>query len=253
MNDFKPSKNNLHNIYNYMKLFFFKNLSNKFFWLTVYIFIIFSTLTAYLCFFVDFQSDFQQNDNYRYLFIHIAAAWYSLFLYFIISSISVVYLIFKYPLIYFIARILNFIGIIFSTITIISGLFWSLPTWGADFMLDSRLVSFGFLWFSYLIYWILGSSILNDSIDSLHGSIAASVIAVIGLLNIPLMKYSVEWWNTIHQLESVSYENTSIYLVNLIRILFLVVSFLIYIIIVFFIRFRIIVLNRKIYSITNKL
>ena len=111
------------NIYDYIKLFSFKNISNKFFWITIYFFIIFATISFYLCFFVDFESDFQQNENYRYLFIHIAAAWYSLFLYFCVSTISVFYLIFKYPLIYFIARILNFIGIIFSTITIISGLF----------------------------------------------------------------------------------------------------------------------------------
>jgi heme exporter protein C len=87
----------------------------------------------------------------------------------------------------------------------------------------------------------------------LHGSIAASVIAIIGLFNLPLMKFSVDWWNTIHQIESFSYESTSIYIVNLIRILLLIILFFFYILFLFFIRFRIILLNRKVYSILNKL
>lgn len=243
----------VNDIHSFLKLFFIKNLSTKFFWLTIYLFIIFLVVTVYLCLVVEFESDFQQASNYRFLFIHIAAAWYSLILYFIVSFISVIYLIFKYPLIYFVARIINFIGISFSTITIISGIFWSLPTWGADFMFDSRLVSFGFLWLSYLIYWILGTSFLEDSVDSLHGSIAASIIAIIGLFNLPLMKFSVDWWNTIHQIESFSYESTSIYVVNLIRVFLLITLFFFYIVFLFFVRFRIILLNRKIYSILNKL
>lgn len=250
---FLKEKKSFTDLYSYLKLFFFKNFSIRFFWLTVYLFIIFLIITIYLCLVVEFESDFQQSSNYRFLFIHIAAAWYSLLLYFLVSIISVLYLIFKYPLIYFIARIINFIGISFSTITIVSGIFWSLPTWGADFMFDSRLVSFGFLWLAYLSYWILGTSFLDDTVDSLHGSIAASLIAIIGLFNLPLMKFSVDWWNTIHQVESFTYESTSIYIVNLIRILLLIILFFFYILFLFFIRFRIILLNRKIYSILNKL
>ena len=177
-------------------------------------------ISIYLCLVVNFESDFQQNDNYHYLFIHIASAWYALILYFIVSFVSILYLIFKYPLIYFIARSLNFIGMVFATLTILSGVFWSLPTWGSDLIIDSRLISFSFLWVAYITYWFLGTSFLNDNVDSLYGSMAASFIAIVGLLNLPLMKYSVEWWNTIHQVESISYETTHIYLINLIRIFF---------------------------------
>lgn len=166
--------------------------------------------------------DIQQGLNYKIIFIHVPFAWLSLFLYSLIAVFSLIYLINKNIFIYFLAHNISKIGIYFTFLTLVTGSLWGKPMWGTYWVWDARLTSMLILFFFYLGYILLGST-YEDKYKSMNNS---SILALIGFINIPIIKYSVEWWNTLHQNSSVSSLGSSIHVSMLVPLLISFFAFL---------------------------
>ena len=134
------------------------------------------------------------------MYVHVPAAWMSLFTYTLMAVASASFLIWKHSLADIAARALAPIGASFTAITLITGALWGQPMWGTWWVWDARLTSVLILFFLYLGYMTL----VNAFEDSEKGSKAGAVLALIGFVNIPIIKFSVDWWNTLHQPASLS-------------------------------------------------
>ena len=143
--------------------------------------------------------DYQQSETVRIMYIHVPSAWISLLAYVAIFFLSLFYIIWKFPLFILIAKELPVIGVTFTLITLITGSLWGKPTWGTYWVWDARLTSFLILLFIYL-----GLIFLEKSFKfSNQGNNSFAYLAIIGGINIPIIKFSVDWWNTLHQPASV--------------------------------------------------
>jgi heme exporter protein C len=144
-------------------------------------------------------ADYQQSDAYRIMFVHVPAAWMSMFTYMIVAVGSAVALIWRHPLAEIAARAAAPIGACFTAIALVTGSIWGQPMWGTWWVWDARLTSVLILFFLYL-----GFIALYDAFDDpARGAKAASILALVGVVNIPIVKFSVDWWNTLHQPASV--------------------------------------------------
>ncbi len=144
--------------------------------------------------------DYQMGDSYRILYIHAPAAWMSLFVYAFMATAAGIGLIWHLKLADAVARACAPLGAVFTLCALITGALWGKPTWGAYWVWDARLTSELVLLFMYLGYIALGNAIE----DRRTACRAAAVLALIGLVNLPIIHYSVEWWNTLHQGASVA-------------------------------------------------
>ena len=146
-------------------------------------------------------TDATQGEAYRIIFIHVPAAWMSMFLYVVMAFWAAIGLAFNTRLSFLMARALAPTGALFTFIALWTGSLWGKPTWGAWWVWDARLTSelvLLFLYFGYLA--------LQAAIDERRRSDRASaVLAIVGVVNIPIIYYSVKWWNTLHQGASVSF------------------------------------------------
>ena len=147
----------------------------------------------------DSPKDYQQGDAVRIMYVHVPSAWLASFLYFSLALSCIFYLVWKHPLADLIANAIAPIGLIFSILTLITGSLWGKPMWGTWWVWDARLTSMLILFFFYLGF-ILLSNAFERKID---GSKTASVLAIIGLINLPIIKFSVDWWHTLHQPSSI--------------------------------------------------
>ena len=147
----------------------------------------------------DSPKDYQQGDAVRIMYVHVPSAWLASFLYFSLAISCIFYLVWKHPLADLIANAMAPIGLIFSVLTLITGSLWGKPMWGTWWVWDARLTSMLILFFFYLGF-ILLSNAFERKID---GSKTASVLAIIGLINLPIIKFSVDWWHTLHQPSSI--------------------------------------------------
>ena len=147
----------------------------------------------------DSPEDYQQGDAVRIMYVHVPSAWLASFLYFSLAISCIFYLVWKHPLADLIANAIAPIGLIFSVLTLITGSLWGKPMWGTWWVWDARLTSMLILFFFYLGF-ILLSNAFERKID---GSKTASVLAIIGLINLPIIKFSVDWWHTLHQPSSI--------------------------------------------------
>ena len=143
--------------------------------------------------------DYQQSQTVRIMYIHVPSAWVSLLAYIMIFFFSLMYIILKFPLFILIAKEIPIIGISFTLITLVTGSLWGKPTWGTYWVWDARLTSFLVLLFIYM-----GLIFLEKAFKfSNNGDISFAYISIIGAINIPVIKFSVDWWNTLHQPASV--------------------------------------------------
>jgi heme exporter protein C len=186
-------------------------------------------------------TDFQQGENYRIIFVHVPAAWMSLFIYFIISITSFIFLITKHPILNLFSRIGIKIGTLFTLLTLLTGCFWGKPMWGTFWVWDARLTSVLILLFIYL-----GALRFNEFSPEI-----SAIFVCIGLINIPIIKFSVNWWNTLHQPSSITQFGTSIHISMLIPILFMFLSFFFLFILFVLIETRQFILRTYIYSLTD--
>jgi heme exporter protein C len=143
--------------------------------------------------------DYQQGDTVRIMFIHVPAAWMALSVYLFLAVASAVALIWRHPLAEIAARAAAPIGASFTLICLLTGSLWGRPMWGTWWVWDARLTSVLVLFFLYLGYIAL----VNAFDDPARGGKAGSVLALVGIVNLPIIKFSVDWWNTLHQPASV--------------------------------------------------
>ena len=153
----------------------------------------------YVGFFVA-PTDAQQGEAYRIIFIHVAAAWMSMFLYVVMAFWAAIGLAFNTRLSSMMASAMAPTGAMFTFVALWTGALWGRPTWGAYWVWDARLTSELILLFLYLGFMALQAAI--D--DPRRADKAGAVLAIVGVVNIPIIYYSVQWWNTLHQGASVS-------------------------------------------------
>jgi heme exporter protein C len=161
---------------------------------------LFAVAGLYIGFFVA-PTDAQQGEVYRVIFIHVPAAWMSMFIYVVMAVWSAIGLAMNTRLSAMMARALAPTGALFTFIALWTGSLWGRPTWGTWWVWDARLTSELILLFLYF-----GFIALQASIDERRrADRAGAVLAIVGVVNIPIIYYSVKWWNTLHQGASVSF------------------------------------------------
>ena len=138
--------------------------------------------------------DYIQGDSVRIMYVHVPSSFIALGCFAIMGTASILNLIFKIKFMPLIAKSLAPIGIIFTLISIVTGSLWGKPTWGIWWVWDARLTSMLILFFFYLAYVFVWKSMKNFE----QANKISSIIGVIGLINLPIIKYSVDWWNTLH-------------------------------------------------------
>jgi heme exporter protein C len=143
--------------------------------------------------------DYQQGDTVRIMYVHVPAAWMGMFCYTLMALASAAALIWKHPLADLAAKATAPVGAAFTFICLVTGSLWGKPMWGTWWVWDARLTSMLILLFLYLGYMALHSAF--D--DPRRGQKAAAVLALVGFVNVPIIKFSVDWWNTLHQPASV--------------------------------------------------
>ncbi len=144
--------------------------------------------------------DYEQGNAVRIMYVHVPSAWMSLFIYSLIGCLSVIYLTWKNHFAFILASAAAPIGACFAFITLVTGSIWGKPMWGAWWVWDARLTSMLILFFFYLSYIFT----INSARDMYKAALPSSIISVIGLINVPLVKFSVNLWNSLHQDASIS-------------------------------------------------
>jgi heme exporter protein C len=143
--------------------------------------------------------DYQQGDTVRIMYVHVPAAWWALSVYLFVAVASAVALVWRHPLAEVAAREAAPLGAAFTFVCLASGSLWGRPMWGTWWVWDARLTSVLILFFLYLGYIAL----VNAFEDPSRGGRAGSVLVLVGVVNLPIIKFSVDWWNTLHQPASV--------------------------------------------------
>src|SRR5882762_8983556 len=162
--------------------------------------VLFTLAGLYVGFFVA-PTDAQQGEVYRIIFIHVPAAWMSMFIYVLMAFWAALGLALNTRLSFMMARALAPTGALFTFIALWTGSLWGKPTWGAWWVWDARLTSELILLFLYFGFIALQASI--D--DRRRADRAGALLAIVGVVNIPIIYYSVKWWNTLHQGASISF------------------------------------------------
>src|SRR5437870_3183045 len=143
--------------------------------------------------------DYQQGESVRIMFIHVPSAWMALSVYLFVAIASAVALVWRHPLAEIAAQAAAPIGAAFTLICLATGSLWGRPMWGTWWVWDARLTSVLVLFFLYLGYIAL----VNAFDDQSRGARAGALLALVGIVNLPIIKFSVDWWNTLHQPASV--------------------------------------------------
>lgn len=151
----------------------------------------------YLCFVS--PEDYQQGDTVRIMYIHVPAAWMALFTYLVMGVASFFGLIFRHALADAAAKAAAPIGAVFTALALITGSLWGKPMWGTWWEWDGRMTSVLVLFLFYIGYIALYASIEDEQ----RAAKSTAILALIGLINLPIIKFSVDWWNTLHQGASV--------------------------------------------------
>lgn len=192
---------------------------------------------------VSSPADYQQGESVRIMYIHVPSAWMSLFIYSVIALASSLYLIFRNPLYDLIARASAPVGAAFTLITLITGSLWGKPIWGAWWVWDARLTSELILFFIYISYISLSNSFSTRS----NGALASAALALIGLLNIPIIKFSVNWWHTLHQPASIiRIDGPHIHISMLAPLLIMAIGSTIYFLLITVLRLKMLIISHKI-------
>ncbi|MGY5779857.1 heme ABC transporter permease [Rhizobium sp. LEGMi135b] len=145
------------------------------------------------------EGDYQQGDTVRIMYIHVPAAWLSMMCYTIMSMSAIGTLVWRHPLADVAGKTAAPLGAAFTLIALVTGSLWGKPMWGTYWVWDARLTSVFILFLMYL-----GLIALNRAMDDpSKAARVASILTLVGFINIPIIKFSVDWWNTLHQSESI--------------------------------------------------
>ena len=143
--------------------------------------------------------DYQQGNTVRIMFVHVPAAWVAMMAYGFMALASLVGLVNRHPLADVAAKQAAPLGALFTALALITGSLWGRPMWGTYWVWDGRLTSFLLLLFLYFGYMALWNAIENEN----RAAKAAAILALIGVVNLPVIEFSVQWWTTLHQGESI--------------------------------------------------
>jgi heme exporter protein C len=151
-------------------------------------------------------ADWQQGDSVKIMYVHVPAAWVSMAGYASLAVCSFFSIVWRHPLADIAAEEIGPIGAGFTAVCLVSGSLWGKPEWGAYWVWDARLTSVLILFFLYLGHVALIRAFDNKA----HGYRAAAILALVGAINLPIIVYSVQWWNTLHQGNSISLSGSKI-------------------------------------------
>ena len=149
--------------------------------------------------------DYLQGDSVRIMYVHVPVAWIGLASFTCIAVLSILNFIFKVKNLILITKSIAPIGLMFTCLAIVTGSIWGQPTWGTFWAWDARIVSMLILALFYLAFIITHKIISEEG----KANKISSLIAAIGLINVPIIKYSVDWWNTLHQPASIKMTGSS--------------------------------------------
>ena len=229
----------LNNI-NPTKIFFIINRLQKYILILFLVVLVIGLLEAL----VFSPEDYKQSDSVRIMYVHVPAAWISLGIFSIISILSFVILIFKNKNFSLITKSLAPSGFVFNIIALVTGSIWGKPTWGTWWAWDARITSMLLLAVFYLMF-ILSWRITDQNDKAIKIS---SIIAILGLINVPIVKFSVDWWSTLHQPSSVNLlEETTIHSSMLLPLSLMTAAFALFSVLIFLMKY-----NTELIKIKNK-
>ena len=179
--------------------------------------------------------DYKQSDSVRIMYVHVPSAWISLGIFSIMSILSFGILVFKNKNFSLITKSLAPSGFVFNIIALVTGSIWGKPTWGTWWAWDARITSMLLLAVLYILF-LLSWKITDDNEKSVKLS---SIIALVGIVNIPIIKFSVDWWNTLHQPASVNIlKETSIHSSMLLPLMIMTAAFALFSLLIFLMKYN---------------
>ena len=188
--------------------------------------------------------DYKQSHSVRIMYVHVPAAWICLGIFSMITFLSVTGYIFKIRNFFLISKSLAPSGFVFSVIALVTGSIWGKPTWGTWWAWDARITSMLILSLFYVIYLIAWR--IYDNNDKAFK--ITSIITVAGIINVPIIKYSVDWWNTLHQPASINIlSESSIHVSMLYPLLIMTAAFTLFSLLIFLMKY-----NTELIKIKNK-
>jgi heme exporter protein C len=220
---------------------FFNLASTSIFWLKIIF--IFSIIIGLGLALVFSPIDYLQKDTVRIMYVHVPSSWISLLIFLIIGICSFISLIFRVKVFSVYAKSVAPIGLVFSLISVVTGSLWGFPTWGTFWSWDGRLTSMFILVLIYIFYVLLWSFIKDyNSAEKI-----TNIVGVVGLINIPIVKFSVAWWNSLHQPSSITLTAApTIHSSMLAPLLIMFFSFSILSLIIFLIRYKYEIINFRV-------
>jgi len=188
--------------------------------------------------------DYLQGDSVRIMYVHVPSAWISLGIFSIIAFLSILIFIFKNKFFFLIAKSLAPSGFIFCIIALVTGSIWGRPTWGTWWAWDARITSMLILALFYLMYLIA----LRIFEKKNYVIKITSLIAILGAINVPIIKFSVDWWSTLHQTSSVNLiSGTKIHSSMLVPLIIMTAAFALFSLLIFLMKY-----NTELIKIKNK-
>jgi len=188
--------------------------------------------------------DYKQGDVVRIMYVHVPAAWISLGIFSLITFLSIIGYIFKIKNFFLISKSLAPSGLIFNIIALVTGSIWGKPTWGTWWAWDARITSMLILALFYAMY-LLAWRIFEDRDKVFKTTL---IISIFGIINVPIIKYSVDWWNTLHQPASINIlTKTSIDISMLFPLMIMTAAFALFSLLIFLMKY-----NTELIKIKNK-
>jgi len=211
--------------------------------IVLYLFLIILTLGLFEALILS-PEDYLQGDSVRIMYVHVPSAWISLGIFSLMATLSILVIVFKNKIFFLIAKSLAPSGFIFSLVALVTGSIWGKPTWGTWWAWDARITSMLILCIFYLMYLIAWR--IFESKD--YVTKITSFIAILGFINIPIIKFSVDWWSTLHQPSSVNiFSETTIHSTMLIPLSIMTAAFALFSLLIFLMKY-----NTELIKIKNK-
>ena len=188
--------------------------------------------------------DYLQSHSVRIMYVHVPAAWISLGIFSSITLLSLIGYIFKIKNFFLISKSLAPSGLVFNIVALVTGSIWGKPTWGTWWVWDARVTSMLILCLFYIMYLISWRIYQNN--EKVYR--ATAIITILGIINVPIIKYSVDWWNTLHQPASINIlSETSIHVSMIIPLIYMTAAFALFSLLIFLMKY-----NTELIKIKNK-
>tara|TARA_B100001093_G_scaffold232543_1_gene222935 strand:+ start:573 stop:1280 length:708 start_codon:yes stop_codon:yes gene_type:complete len=188
--------------------------------------------------------DYKQSDAVRIMYVHVPAAWITLGIFSVITLLSINGFVFKNKNFFLISKSLAPSGFVFNIIALVTGAIWGKPTWGTWWAWDARITSMLILALFYLMYLISWRIYKNE--DKIFK--ISTTITILGIINVPIIKYSVDWWNTLHQSASINiFSKSSIHSSMLFPLLIMTAAFALFSLLIFLMKY-----NTELIKVKNK-